>query len=375
MEIWRKLPCLKSDLQLLFTLTGGQCFRWKKTGKNEWTGVFSSRIWILSQDDTHLLYKVILRETTDPVASPKQRRKGNARKRVVSKLLENEGEDYTSEKDPRNMQEKCDSNSYLNKSVDDEELLKKYLRLDEPLQDLYELWSKKDLHFKQAAVKFQGLRILAQDPTENLFSFICSSNNNISRISSMVEKLCTLYGTRIATVDNITYFDFPHVSALTDPSVEQSLREAGFGYRAKFIHKSACQIIKEGGVTWLQKLQTLPYEEAKTELMKLPGIGAKVADCICLMSLGHLDAIPVDTHIYQVAAQRYLPHLKNYKSVTNKVYNEIGEYFRDLYEKYAGWAHTIIFCADLKMFQEDASANTKVKGKSIKVGTKRKQPS
>nr|CAD7265381.1 unnamed protein product [Timema shepardi] len=341
MEIWRKLPCLKSDLQLLFTLTGGQCFRWKKTGKNEWTGVFSSRIWILSQDDTHLLYKVILRETTDPVASPKQRRKGNARKHLVSNRLENEEKDYPSEKKPHTVQGKCDSNSNLNDYVDDEELLKTYLRLDEPLQDLYELWSKKDLHFKQAAVKFQGLRILAQDPTENLFSFICSSNNNISRISSMVEKLCTLYGTKIATVDNVTYFDFPHVSALTDPSVEQSLREAGFGYRAKFIHKSACQIIKEGGVTWLQKLQTLPYEEAKTELMKLPGIGAKVADCICLMSLGHLDAIPVDTHIYQVASQRYLPHLKNYKSVTNKVYNEIGEYFRDLYEKYAGWAHTV----------------------------------
>nr|CAD7579936.1 unnamed protein product [Timema californicum] len=82
--------------------------------------------------------------------------------------------------------------------------------------------------------------------------------------------------------------------------------------------------------------------------MKLPGIGAKVADCICLMSLGHLDAIPVDTHIYQVASQRYLPHLKNYKSVTNKVYNEIGEYFRDLYEKYAGWAHTVAFVSNMK---------------------------
>lgn len=60
------------------------------------------------------------------------------------------------------------------------------------------------------------------------------------------------------------------------------------------------------------------------------------------MSLNHLEAIPVDTHVWQISC-RYLPHLKNYKSVTEKVYNEIGEYFRNLYGGYAGWAHTVSF--------------------------------
>lgn len=59
------------------------------------------------------------------------------------------------------------------------------------------------------------------------------------------------------------------------------------------------------------------------------------------MSLGHLEAIPVDTHIYQIAARLYLPELKKQKTVTDKIYNEIGEHFRSLYGPLAGWAHTV----------------------------------
>jgi len=96
------------------------------------------------------------------------------------------------------------------------------------------------------------------------------------RISSMVEKLCVLYGNKIADVDGTIYYDFPPLVALTDPSVEKSLRDAGFGYRAKFINQSACKIMQMGGTEWLKLLQSLSYKEAKMELMKLPGIGAKV---------------------------------------------------------------------------------------------------
>lgn len=61
------------------------------------------------------------------------------------------------------------------------------------------------------------------------------------------------------------------------------------------------------------------------------------------MSLGHLQAIPVDTHIYQIAARFYLPKLAKQKTVTTKIYNEIGNHFRELYGPLAGWAHTVIF--------------------------------
>jgi N-glycosylase/DNA lyase len=102
------------------------------------------------------------------------------------------------------------------------------------------------------------------------------SNNIFSRISSMVEKLCILYGNKIADVNGTVYYDFPTLAALIDPSVEKSLRDAGFGYRAKFIYQSACKIMQMGGSDWLEFLQSLSYEQAKVELMKLPGIGAKV---------------------------------------------------------------------------------------------------
>ncbi|KAJ8888718.1 hypothetical protein PR048_008210 [Dryococelus australis] len=92
----------------------------------------------------------------------------------------------------------------------------------------------------------------------------------------MVEKLCTMYGEKIATIGNTTYHDFPPVSALAKVTVENDLRSAGFGYRAKFIYQSACKIEEMGGTIWLEKLQDMPYLKAKSELMKLPGIGAKV---------------------------------------------------------------------------------------------------
>ena len=59
------------------------------------------------------------------------------------------------------------------------------------------------------------------------------------------------------------------------------------------------------------------------------------------MSLDQPGAIPVDTHMFQIASKKYLPHLKNYKSVTDKVYMEIANHFRELYGPYAGWAHSV----------------------------------
>lgn len=59
------------------------------------------------------------------------------------------------------------------------------------------------------------------------------------------------------------------------------------------------------------------------------------------MSLNHLEAIPVDTHVYKIAIENYLPQLKKNKTVTEKVYNDIGDHFRELFGNLAGWAHTV----------------------------------
>src|SRR5699024_8469699 len=77
-------------------------------------------------------------------------------------------------------------------------------------------------------------------------------------------------------------------------------------YRSRFISQSAKQIVAASNGTpdeWIDKLTKLTYEDARQQLMSLPGIGAKVADCICLMSLNHTEAIPVDTHVYQITVK------------------------------------------------------------------------
>ena len=90
-----------------------------------------------------------------------------------------------------------------------------------------------------------------------------------------------------------------------------------------------------------------------------------MADCILLMSLDQRNAIPVDTHMFQVA-KKYLPHLNQYKSVTDKVYMEIADHFRNLYGDYSGWAHSVLFSADLRHFQSMNSSDKDKDKKSRK---------
>ena len=196
-------------------------------------------------------------------------------------------------------------------------LLRHYFNLDPNLTQLYEQWSAADPNFRKKAPKFTGVRILKQDAWEALVVFICSSNNNIARISQMVDKLCKHYGRCIGHVGTESYHDFPEPAALTDPEVERHLRELGFGYRAKYLHQTAVMVAEERGKGWLDGLRNPEspllgrdagyagevaeggrqgYRTAHEALLELQGVGPKVADCVCLMGLGWGEAVPVDTH-------------------------------------------------------------------------------
>jgi N-glycosylase/DNA lyase len=196
-------------------------------------------------------------------------------------------------------------------------ILSHYLNLSSNLTDLYSEWSTRDSNFRKKAPKFTGIRILRQDAWEALICFICSSNNNIARISQMVEKLCTHYGPFIGKIDGYAYHDFPTPEALTGDEVELQLRGLGFGYRAKYIYQSAKIVAREREDGWLDSLRNPEnpalgvearpgsemspegrdgYRTAHEKLLELPGVGPKVADCVCLMGLGWREAVPVDTH-------------------------------------------------------------------------------
>jgi len=243
-------------------------------------------------------------------------------------------------------------------------LLSVYFRLHVDLETLYATWLKAHGHFRTATDQFYAVRMLDQDPVENLISFICSQNNHISRITSMVEKICSLYGDAMGN----SYFSFPNLEKLAQDGVEAKLRQEGFGYRAKYIQTAAQQIVEKGGMTWFEELQVMSYKDAHKQLLSLVGVGPKVADCICLMSLNHLEAVPVDTHVFQIA-KNYIPSLKNTKSLSSKMYDEVADTFRKVYGQHAGWAQTVLFCAELKIFknkEENDSINTKTDSKSKK---------
>ncbi|XP_078605713.1 N-glycosylase/DNA lyase-like [Branchiostoma floridae x Branchiostoma japonicum] len=393
---WRAFPCSKAELDLGLTLACGQSFRWSKI-QGALTGVLAGRVWRLSQTDTHILYQVIGHVDNQPLPSrlgrKNQKRKSNTpiepNNEVVEKKIKSEEKTDTKEQ-PKMMTQAMTSNTKVTKikTEDGEEItlktedglaeenievsiLRDYFQLDVKLTDLYEQWCKADSHFKQVSPNFTGIRMLRQDPVENLFSFICSSNNHISRISGMVERLCEAYSTQLCEVCGVTYYAFPTVSALAGKGVEERLRKLGFGYRARYISETAQYIMEQGGESWLYNLRTLPYEEAKAELIKLSGVGAKVADCVCLMSMDKTGAIPVDTHVWQIVNRDYKHKLGTTKTLTDKTYKEIGDFFRQLWGPYAGWAHSVLFAADLRKFQELKSSPEK-KG-DIKKSMKKKK--
>lgn len=132
----------------------------------------------------------------------------------------------------------------------------------------------------------------------------------------MVEKLCLHYGPFIGNIDSQAYHDFPQPEALVGSGVEKHLRELGFGYRAKYLHRTA-QMVEERGIGWLEGLRNPErpllgqiqspagdmieggregYRHAHEQLLQLNGVGPKVADCVCLFGLGWGESVPVDTH-------------------------------------------------------------------------------
>lgn len=152
--------------------------------------------------------------------------------------------------------------------------------------------------------------------------------------------MCCRFGRKIDMINDTAFYSFPSVQALAVEGVDQQLLDLGFGYRAKFIHRSAVYI-KSQGVEWLYQLRQKSYEEAHACLRELPGIGIKVADCICLMSLDKISTIPVDTHVWQIALRDYGLKKHGFHSLTLKAYNLIRDTFQSIFGPYAGWTHTV----------------------------------
>ncbi len=153
---------------------------------------------------------------------------------------------------------------------------------------------------RRAAEAGRGIRILRQDPWEALCSFIVSQNNNIPRIKKIIAALCERYGE--ATEDGLGRA-FPTAKALADAG-EEAIFALRTGFRARYITDAARRVAC--GETDLGAILREPdFSACERELMKICGVGPKVADCALLFGFGKTEAYPVDVWMKKVAARHF----------------------------------------------------------------------
>lgn len=181
-------------------------------------------------------------------------------------------------------------------SIDDfNELWKGYFDLDRNYEEIISSYT--DVSLKTACKTFPGIRILKQDEWEAICSFIISANNNIPRIKGIIERFCEIFGEKA-----VEDYSFPSAEKIATLTVED-LAPIRAGFRAKYI-VDAAQKISSGQVN-IEKVKTLPFDEAKVELLKIKGVGEKVAQCALLYGFGRVEAFPVDVWVKRILAELY----------------------------------------------------------------------
>jgi N-glycosylase/DNA lyase len=246
--------------------------------------------------------------------------------------------------------------SLENDRVDLHQALRNYFQLDISIATLYKEWSAQCRRLQTIAKCIPGVRMIDQDPWECLVSFICSSNNNIPRITKMLSAIRKEYGRPLLTIANHTIYSFPSLQDLLENATENDLRtKCGMGYRAKYLMETMKILNEKGGEDYLwNELRTITDPvELQTKLCEFCGVGPKVADCVALFSLRQDNAIPVDTHVWNIALRDYDPDgtLRTIKSLTPKHYQLVGDIFRQRFPNRAGWAHSLLFVAELPSFR------------------------
>ena len=162
--------------------------------------------------------------------------------------------------------------------------------------------AEQDPFLWQAAEHEKGIRILRQDPWETLITFILSQNKNIPAIRKSVDLLAKSCGDRKTDAGGKEYYAFPSPAAVAALS-EKELMECRLGYRWKYVH-AAAEAVEKGEIVLDQLLQA-DEESTIAALTSLSGVGIKVASCVSLFGLHHLDAFPIDVWMKRILAEQY----------------------------------------------------------------------
>ena len=218
-----------------------------------------------------------------------------------------------------------------------EDIIYDYFDLNRDYERIKETLSEIDENMKKSVLYGKGIRILNQDLWETIMSFIISANNNIPRIKGIIERLSKKYGSKIS-FNGKEYYTFPTPEQLRDVTVED-YRKLGLGFRDIRLYETTQMILNKD--IDLEKLKNNSNTiEVREELLKLSGVGPKVADCILLFStLKRFEVFPIDVWVRRVMNDLYIKQEDETK-VSKKQIEKIAE---EKFGNLAGLAQQYLF--------------------------------
>lgn len=290
-DSWAEVPVRRLDLDpdqldLGRTLASGQAFRWRADGTGAWIGVVAGHVARLASAPGALLVQSVPEWPLDRVAD--------------------------------------------------------YFRLADDLTDIRRRLAQ-DAALLPLLMEQPGLRLLRQPPAETLFAFICSAANNIPRITRGVETIAAALGEPLVEVEGRLHHAFPSPERLAACDVDHLCALTRLGWRPRRLAEAAAVLVQRGP-GWLDGLRDVSHPAARAALLTLPGVGRKIADCVCLFALDQASAVPVDTHIWQAAVEHYRPDWRG-RALTAARYDAVGAMLRERHGDLAGWAQQYLFAA------------------------------
>ena len=190
-----------------------------------------------------------------------------------------------------------------------------------------------DDKLKEAIEKKNGIRILKQEFFENLLSFIISQNKQIPHIMKIVDDIANKYGDKLGEYEGREYYSFPTVEQLKN-ATEEDFKALKTGFRAPYL-MDAIKLVSDGSIN-VNNFTDLTTLEVEKELIKIKGVGTKVANCVLLFSLGRRDAFPVDVWIQRIMEELYYNGEKTKKEV-------IIDFAKEHFGEYGGYAQQYLF--------------------------------
>ena len=256
----------------------GQCFRWNKEEDGSHTGIFKNNVVNVKKENNKIIFTG-----------------------------------------------KCEGNI--------KQICEEYFDLNTNYERIKQELSKIDEYLANSIQYGNGIRILKQDLWETIISFIISANNNIPRIKTIIERISKKYGDKII-FENKEYYTFPTPKQMEAATVKD-FRDLGLGFRDIRVYETVQKTLRgEINLEKLSKEQNV--ELLREELLKIPGVGPKVADCIMLFSLEKYEVFPVDVWVRRVISELYFENNEQQPKT-------IQNFARKHYGNLAGLAQQYLF--------------------------------